>query len=651
MTFRTSPPRKNSAPRLDSESMTSVNCGSRPHHCRTTSRVAADQRVCPTTGCSTSPRAARSHRARDRVVRCRDVAFVVGRRCPRQEVVHAKKRSQPARQRRSSAPRLAGKIPLVSTECLLQPYRRRAGATAGSRPRSGAPTSASVSSAPRSTSSPMRGYHRTSVEDIVRSAHTSRTAFYAFFDNREAAMYARAASVASRTARIACARHLRTAGPETQLIEVGVTAFVNYLVSDPAAARILLLEGIGTSPEVNELRARVRSRSRRNVRDIWADSTRKRRRSPQASAVAVGVFGLLLESMLHLVETGRLDEAPAHIPALVSAVERMLAVRPRHGRRLVAASSRFVPADPAARKRMKLRHRHAGADAAPAGARRVGGDRHLRRRGRHRPRGRGGSAITTAPARSTSGSPRAVAETAGRPLLGPARDVRGPRARTRPTIRFAVARAGARLPPSARDREALRHARRGQRRPRDPRRRCRVTPRGVRSPRRAVHDRGARADDAMRALRAALSQREPEYHGAFYDFEGFVIDPHARQHACADVGRRAHRALAASRGRARRRLGAVRSALRTSSPRCSHAARDTDAWAARSSNRSTSCSRTSIRSTRSANPNASASSSRSSRAIGATGVNVRFVHHSPAHYREQLAALAAIAGIGRARDG
>jgi hypothetical protein len=31
---------------------------------------------------------------------------------------------------------------------------------------------------------------------------------------------------------------------------------------------------------------------------------------------------------------------------------------------------------------------------------------------------------------------------------------------------------------------------------------------------------------------------------------------------------------------------------------------------------------------------------------GATGVNVRFVHHSPAHYREQLAALAALtAGI------
>jgi hypothetical protein len=28
--------------------------------------------------------------------------------------------------------------------------------------------------------------------------------------------------------------------------------------------------------------------------------------------------------------------------------------------------------------------------------------------------------------------------------------------------------------------------------------------------------------------------------------------------------------------------------------------------------------------------------------IGATGVNIRFVHHSAAHYREQLAALATL---------
>ncbi len=41
--------------------------------------------------------------------------------------------------------------------------------------------------------------------------------------------------------------------------------------------------------------------------------------------------------------------------------------------------------------------------------------------------------------------------------------------------------------------------------------------------------RGPRADDSMRALRAALSKPEPAYHGEFQDFEGFIIDPCAVQ--------------------------------------------------------------------------------------------------------------------------
>lgn len=41
--------------------------------------------------------------------------------------------------------------------------------------------------------------------------------------------------------------------------------------------------------------------------------------------------------------------------------------------------------------------------------------------------------------------------------------------------------------------------------------------------------RGARADDALAALRASLSLREPEYHGEFYDYAGLVVDPPASQ--------------------------------------------------------------------------------------------------------------------------
>lgn len=42
-------------------------------------------------------------------------------------------------------------------------------------------------------------------------------------------------------------------------------------------------------------------------------------------------------------------------------------------------------------------------------------------------------------------------------------------------------------------------------------------------------DRGARADDALRALRAALSSTEPVYEGEFYSFGGLTVDPCALQ--------------------------------------------------------------------------------------------------------------------------
>lgn len=42
-------------------------------------------------------------------------------------------------------------------------------------------------------------------------------------------------------------------------------------------------------------------------------------------------------------------------------------------------------------------------------------------------------------------------------------------------------------------------------------------------------DRGVRADDAMRALRVALGQREPSYSGEFFEFSGMSVNPCAQQ--------------------------------------------------------------------------------------------------------------------------
>lgn len=57
-------------------------------------------------------------------------------------------------------------------------------------------------------------------------------------------------------------------------------------------------------------------------------------------------------------------------------------------------------------------------------------------------------------------------------------------------------------------------------------------------------DRGPRADDAMRALRASLSQPEPSYSGTHHDFGGFTIDPCAvQEHVPMWVGGRTLRSL------------------------------------------------------------------------------------------------------------
>jgi probable F420-dependent oxidoreductase len=153
-------------------------------------------------------------------------------------------------------------------------------------------------------------------------------------------------------------------------------------------------------------------------------------------------------------------------------------------------------------------------------------------------------------------------------------------------------------------------------------------------------DRGARADDAMRALRAVLSQRTPEYHGDFYDFEGFVIEPCAQQEPVPLwVGGRTARSLRravelgdgwAPFGLSAAEMGAM----------LTHA-RDTDAWMARAAPLEIV-----LQNERALDPAGEpgrvAQTVGALTEIGATALNVRFVHHSPAHYREQLAALVAI---------
>ncbi len=160
--------------------------------------------------------------------------------------------------------------------------------------------------------------------------------------------------------------------------------------------------------------------------------------------------------------------------------------------------------------------------------------------------------------------------------------------------------------------------------------------------------RGARADDALSALRASLSTNRPSYEGPFYRYSDVVVDPCARQSAVPLwIGGRTGRSL-------RRAVelgdGWVPFAVRAAdvAAMIEHA-RTTAAWAAR-----TRPLEVVLRNGRPLDPLSDPAGARKvvDRLIGAgaTDLQLGFVHRSRAHYLEQLGAMVELVGEMAAID-
>ncbi len=154
--------------------------------------------------------------------------------------------------------------------------------------------------------------------------------------------------------------------------------------------------------------------------------------------------------------------------------------------------------------------------------------------------------------------------------------------------------------------------------------------------------RGDRGDDAIRALRASLSELEPEYRGEHYAYDGFVVDPCAVQPRVpiwigGRTARSLRRAIELADGWAP--FGLSRADLAGMIAR----ARDTEAWSARAQAADAPPFELVLQNEHPFDPGAEPDRVRESAErladAGATTLNVRFVHHSLEHYLEQLAAL------------
>jgi probable F420-dependent oxidoreductase len=149
--------------------------------------------------------------------------------------------------------------------------------------------------------------------------------------------------------------------------------------------------------------------------------------------------------------------------------------------------------------------------------------------------------------------------------------------------------------------------------------------------------RGERADDALRALRASLGKREPVYHGEFYDYEGFVVDPWAVQERVPIwIGGKTARSL---RRAVELADGWVPFALTSDQIKDMLArARATDAWEQRDSDL-----QIVLPPPRAVDPLGDPDGARRAlddlADVGTTIANLTFRTQSPEHYCEQLAAM------------
>lgn len=154
--------------------------------------------------------------------------------------------------------------------------------------------------------------------------------------------------------------------------------------------------------------------------------------------------------------------------------------------------------------------------------------------------------------------------------------------------------------------------------------------------------RGERADDAIRALRASWGRRVPSYQGTHFQFGGFIVEPSGLpRQVPVWVGGRTLRSL-----RRALELGDAWMPFRLLVDELEAM------WTAPATRELAAARETPLELLFApeppidplGDPDGTRRLLASHVAIGATGFSLRFVHHSPAHYREQMAATVPLAG-------
>jgi AcrR family transcriptional regulator len=152
-----------------------------------------------------------------------------------------------------------------------------------------------------------RGFHETSVEDIVSEARTSKSAFYEFFQSKEDCIRQLLESEGGRlVAAVLAAAETGEGWDHRDRMRRGIAAFVSACAQDVRLTRLLLVESVGLAPAVEDVRRQIQSRFAAMVEE---EVRRAQEGDPFYAAVDPEVFGRAVvgavnEAVAHFVEVG-----------------------------------------------------------------------------------------------------------------------------------------------------------------------------------------------------------------------------------------------------------------------------------------------------------------------------------------------------------
>lgn len=171
-----------------------------------------------------------------------------------------------------------------------------------------------------------KGYHRASVDDIVRASATSKGAVYHHFPTKEAIFLALVDDFAARLARAVAAA---IAGRQGALpkIEGALTAALGTFAANRRLARLILLEAVSLGPTYQAKRAEVTGRFAALIQGYLDEAVDDGSIAPLDTRVAtlawLGALSEIVVQWLH----GDLRDLTATIPALTRLLLRSIGAR------------------------------------------------------------------------------------------------------------------------------------------------------------------------------------------------------------------------------------------------------------------------------------------------------------------------------------